>query len=67
MLARSAGQFELKEGACTCRCIGWNDRSCWSRTGPEAEGRRRKYYKLTTAGRKRAARGGMSGGRLRRR
>ena len=48
---RSDGTFEMKEGSLYPACTGWSGRSCCNPSWREADGRRRKYYELTDAGR----------------
>lgn len=52
VLARSAGQFELKEGSLYPALHRLERQKLLDSYWTEADGRRRKYYKLTTAGRK---------------
>ncbi|MBA3313628.1 MAG: PadR family transcriptional regulator [Planctomycetota bacterium] len=52
VLSRSAGRFELKEGSLYPALHKLERAKMLTAFWQEAEGRRRKYYKLTAAGRK---------------
>ena len=52
VLSRSSGQFELKEGSLYPALHRLERQKLLDSYWTEHEGRRRKYYKLTTAGRK---------------
>jgi transcriptional regulator len=52
VLSRSGGQFELKEGSLYPALHRLERQKLLSAYWTEIEGRRRKYYKLTAAGRK---------------
>ena len=52
VLSRSAGHFELKEGSLYPALHRLERQKLLDSYWTEADGRRRKYYKLTTAGRK---------------
>jgi transcriptional regulator len=52
VLSRSAGEFELKEGSLYPALHRLERQKLLDSYWTEADGRRRKYYKLTTAGRK---------------
>ncbi|MEZ6055694.1 MAG: PadR family transcriptional regulator [Planctomycetaceae bacterium] len=52
VLARSAGVFELKEGSLYPALHRLERQKLLTATWSEHEGRRRKYYKLTSAGKK---------------
>lgn len=52
VLSRSGGRFELKEGSLYPALHKLERETLLTASWQEAEGRRRKYYRLTAAGRK---------------
>ena len=55
VLGRSSGVFELKEGSLYPALHKLEREKCLTSTWSEHDGRRRKYYRLTAAGRKELA------------